>query len=151
MYDDILVPTDGSEAADRAVAEALDLAELCGATVHTLYAVDQNAVAWAATGDDLDFDADVSTLLKRLEEDGENLTDAIATQAEARGIAVTRAVIDGTPYRQILQYAEDNGIDCIVMGTYGRRGLDTVFGSTTERVVRRASVPVVTVRFQRDG
>ncbi|MFB6300395.1 MAG: universal stress protein [Halobacteriales archaeon] len=148
MYDHILVSTDGSEAADRAIKEAFELAELCDATIHALYAIDQNAVAWAATGDDTDFDSDVSTLLARLEEDGEKLTNEIAAEAEQRGIDVTRAVIDGTPYRQILEYADDNDIDCIVMGTYGRRGLDTIFGSTTERVVRRANVPVMTVRYR---
>lgn len=150
MYDHILVPTDGSDAAERAFEEALDLADLCDATVHAMYVIDNNAVAWAAGGDDLDYGADVSTLLEKLEEDGEKLTTEIATKAEDRGIDITRAVVDGTPYRQILQYAEDNGIDCIVMGTYGRRGLDNVFGSTTERIVRRATVPVLTVRFQRD-
>ena len=46
----------------------------------------------------------------------------------------------------ILDYVDENGIDCIVMGTHGRRGLEHyLLGSVTERVVRLAKVPVMTV------
>jgi nucleotide-binding universal stress UspA family protein len=56
-------------------------------------------------------------------------------------------VVEGNPSEEILAYATEHGIDLITMGTHGRSGLDrVVMGSVAERVVRRSSVPVLTVR-----
>ena len=54
----------------------------------------------------------------------------------------------GKPYREILGIATEEGIDLIVMGVHGRNALDLMlFGSTTNQVVRRATCPVLTLRF----
>ncbi|TKX51858.1 universal stress protein, partial [Halorubrum sp. SP3] len=53
----------------------------------------------------------------------------------------------GTAYRSIHNYVDDHGIDVVVMGTHGRKGIDRyLLGSVTERVVRTSDVPVLTVR-----
>lgn len=58
------------------------------------------------------------------------------------------AVEQGVPHEEIIAYADDHDIDMIVMGTQGRTGLDRVLvGSVTERIVRMADIPVVTVRL----
>jgi len=60
---------------------------------------------------------------------------------------VEKKVVKGIPYEEILKYASDEKIDMIVMGTYGRVGLQRlIFGNTAERVVRRAPCPVMTVK-----
>jgi len=57
-------------------------------------------------------------------------------------------ILTGTPFLEILRTAKDKEVDLIVVGTHGRTGLDHVlFGSTAEKVVRRASCPVVSVRL----
>lgn len=61
--------------------------------------------------------------------------------------SVTAAVVKGGPSETILEYADDHGVDMITMGTHGRTGLNRYMeGSVTERVVRLAEAPVLTVR-----
>jgi len=67
---------------------------------------------------------------------------------QIRGLSkVEKLVLKGIPYEEIVKFAANKKIDIIVMGTYGRLGLDKlIFGSTAERVVRKAPCPVLTVR-----
>ncbi|WP_435066391.1 universal stress protein [Halobaculum sp. EA56] len=139
MYDRILVPTDGSPAADAAVEHAVTLADRFEATLHALYVVDSTAYSALEAGTDLVSDA--------LEEEGREAVSRIAEAADDEDLPVIEAVVSGTAYRSILEYADEEGIDMIVMGTHGRRGLDRyLLGSVTERVVRSADQPVLTVR-----
>ena len=143
MYDDILVPTDGSPAADAAVDHAVTLADRFDSTIHALYVVDATAYSALEAGTDL-----VSETLKG---EGEDAVARIAAAADEEGLPVVEAVVSGTAYRSILEYADEEGIDVIVMGTHGRQGIDRyLLGSVTERVVRSADQPVLTVR-QPDG
>jgi len=60
---------------------------------------------------------------------------------------VVRTIVTGTPFIEIVRYARENQIDLIVVGTHGRSGLmHSLIGSVAERVVRKASCPVLTVR-----
>ena len=140
MYDDILIPTDGSDPAREAVEHAIEFAEQFGARVHALYVVDASAYAALDTATD--------TVIHSLEEEGEATVSTVADAAGERDLAVTTAVVSGTPHQEIVDYVEDNGIDLIVMGTHGRRGIDRyLLGSVTEKVVRTADAPVLTVRM----
>ncbi|MFC7069109.1 universal stress protein [Halobaculum lipolyticum] len=141
MYDAILVPTDGSRAADAAVAHAVELADRFDATLHALYVVD--AGAYSLLEGEPGFVADA------LEREGEAAVSRVAAAADDVDLAVVESVVAGTAYREILAYADDHDVDLIVMGTHGRRGLDRyLLGSVTERVVRSASQPVLTVRHE---
>ncbi|GAA0209415.1 universal stress protein [Halobaculum roseum] len=143
MYDDILVPTDGSPAADAAVEHAVTLADRFDATVHALYVVDATAYSAIEAGTDV--------VAEALETEGEDAVGRIAAAADDADLPVIESVISGTAYRSILDYADEHGIDMIVMGTHGRRGLDRyLLGSVTERVVRSANQPVLTVRHEGD-
>ncbi|WP_254545115.1 universal stress protein [Halomarina pelagica] len=139
MYDRILFPTDGSEGADEALDYALSLAELSDATVHVLYVADTNRDSLAVLGGEV---------VDALEEEGERVVSEVVETAEARGVGVVGEVVQGEPHPSILDYAEREGVDLIVMATHGRRGLDRyLLGSVTEKIVRTASVPVLTVRM----
>jgi nucleotide-binding universal stress UspA family protein len=141
MYDRILVPTDGSDPALTATDHALTIAERFDATVHALYVVDIDGIAHEAPGLGLD------ALRDALRSEGEGATAAVAERAEERGIAVRQSVVEGVAEDAVVDYADDEGIDLIVMGTHGRRGLDRyLVGSVTERVVRRTDVPTLVVR-----
>ena len=143
MYDDVLVPTDGSPAADAAVDHAVTLADRFDSTIHALYVVDATAYSALEAGADL--------VSETLEGEGEDAVARIAAAADDEGLPVVEAVVSGTAYRSILEYADGEGIDVIVMGTHGRQGIDRyLLGSVTERVVRSADQPVLTVR-QPDG
>lgn len=140
MYDTILVPTDGSDHAVRAAEHGRVLARAFDATVHVLAVVDvEGAAGPFGRGPD-------EALVEELEADGEDAVESARSVLDGVD-AVRTAVLRGTPSETILDYAEDNDVDLIAMGTHGRTGLDRyVSGSVTERVVRLADVPVVTVR-----
>ena len=146
MYETILFPTDGSDPSFRALDHALDLADAYGATLHALYVVD-------TTYPYADFDGgsiDPEPLFRALREEGERTLDEVEERADDAGIPLVSATREsGYVHRAILEYADENDVDVIVMGTHGRRGLDRwILGSVTERVVRTADVPVLTVRSE---
>lgn len=139
MYDDILVPTDGSGGMRRVTDHALALAELCEATVHVLYVVDETA--YATVPDDTR-----QRVREALEGDGRTATKAIAERAFERDLDVNREVRWGDPAVAIIAYAVENDVDLIVMGTRGKTGFERyLLGSVAEKVVRVSPVPVVTV------
>lgn len=144
MYEDILVPTDGSAAAVAAIDHAVDLAETYGARLHALYVVDATAFASVDAGSEMVVDA--------LEQEGEQAVEVVREQGEAASLDVETHVVSGTAYRSILDCIENEDVDLVVMGTHGRRGVERfLLGSVTERVVRSADVPVLTVRDREDG
>ena len=139
MYDAILVPTDGSPAAERAVAHALELASTFDATVHALYVVD--AALYSS------LEAGIDSVIEALEDDGEAAVEAVKSRCEAAGIGAETAVLVGTVHRSIRDYGDEHDIDLVVMGTHGRQGIERfLLGSVTERTVRLSDVPVLTVR-----
>jgi nucleotide-binding universal stress UspA family protein len=73
--------------------------------------------------------------------------DAIVERATEAGVGTVEAsVLTGSPHGAITEYADEYGVDCIVMGTHGQTGLDQRFlGSVTERVVRTSDLPVFTI------
>jgi nucleotide-binding universal stress UspA family protein len=138
MYDDILVPTDGSAAGERAVDHAIELATTFDATVHALYVVDAAVYSSLEAGGD--------TVVAALEREGQAAVDAVADRCEAVGVAVETAVVVGTVHRSIRDYAADHDADLVVMGTHGRRGIERfLLGSVAERTVRTSPAPVLTV------
>lgn len=141
MFQTVLVPTDGSPGADRAAETAIALANTFDAALHTLSVVDLGHLV-------VDEDSDAWLIERALEGEAEQSTQAVVERAEAAGMErIERAVRYGRPSREIVAYAEENGVDCIVLGTHGRRGLEHfLLGSVTERVVRLSTVPVLTVR-----
>jgi nucleotide-binding universal stress UspA family protein len=142
MYDDILFPTDGSEGAATVLEHALDIAAETDATLHLLNVADTARDSVTQVGGEV---------VDALETEGERIVDGAAERASDRGVATETAVLQGDPYRTIVDYADEYGMDLLVMPTHGRKGLERfLLGSVTERVVRRANVPVLTVRPDSD-
>ena len=134
----LVVPVDGSRHADAALEQALEIANHHDATVHCLSVVDVAPVG-IDDGNDL--------RLERLEQYAQQVVDDGVQQAEKVGVDAVGAVQHGSTQRQIRTYTDDEDADLVVMGTHGRSGLDRLLlGSVTERVLRTATTPVVTVR-----
>jgi nucleotide-binding universal stress UspA family protein len=143
MYDRILVPTDGSEAADAARDGAIAVAAATDATLHVLYVADTNQPSLAR------IEGEVRDVL---EGEGADVVEAAADRARRQGVEVVDDVIQGGPSRTILDYVDDRGIDLVVMGTRGQRDLERiVLGSVTGRVLRRSPVPVLAVPPEADA
>lgn len=139
MYDRVLVPTDGSPGTERAVDRGIDLARTFEADVHVFYAVDPRPYE----GIDL---AEEEELEQAAMESGRRAIARVRERAADAGLDVSQAIRTGIPHVEIRAYAESNDVDCVVMGTHGRTGAEgAALGSTTERVLRDADVPVLTV------
>lgn len=138
MYDRILLPTDGSAGMTRVVDHAVELARTHGADLHALYVLDTASLS------DLPMEGSWEGLNTALREEGERALTAV--EDRAGDLSVETAVVEGSPSRDIVEYAAEHDCDLIVMGTHGRAGVDRwILGSVAERVVRRSSVPVLTV------
>ena len=137
MYDDILVPTDGGEGFDAVLDRTTDIAP-DDATVHVLFVVDDRAFL---TLDD-EMKADV---LEDLQSKGADAVGTVADELEAAGLDTVTAIRRGTPAEEIVAYAEAEGVDVVTMGTQGDDYTQNILGSTAEKVVADASMPVLTV------
>ena len=138
IIDDIVVPLDGSDTADRAAERALEFAEWFDATVHGLYVVDTTVY-------DLE-DAPQSTI-GLLKQGGENTLKAFTQQAESVRVPSTWRVSRGRPTDEILERIDAVGADLVTMGTRGRGGLpEHLLGSTTRSVVRNAPCPLLSIK-----
>lgn len=142
MYDDILLPTDGSSATTDALDHALTIALDQDATVHVLYVLDKRHYM-AASDDSTD------EIRRSLEEEAERAVDDAQVRLEEEGVDCETETLEGIPHREITDFASDNEIDLIVMGTHGKTGPDRLasLGSTTERVVKNADEPVLVVEI----
>ena len=137
MFETIVVATDGSGSARRAVDVALDLAERFDATVHCVYVVDES---------------EVDSSPERLREEMrtallERGQEAVAAVRAAADREVRTEIETGRPASVIDEYAREIDADMVAMGTRGRHGENRfLVGSVAERVVRTCPVPVLTVR-----
>ena len=141
MFDTVVIATDGSGSAERAVEAALDLAARFDATVHGLYVVDTGEVE--ATPEEVR-----EALERALATTGGRALSFIREAADAEGDEeLVTAVRQGDPADEISRYAEEHDADVIVSGTRGRHGEHRyLLGSVAEELVREAPIPVLTVR-----
>jgi nucleotide-binding universal stress UspA family protein len=140
MYEDILLPTDGSEGALAAVAQGLALARVAGARVHVVSVVDTGVEPTAATQTDRIEGRDRRAARRR------QAVESVRERAVDADVPVESTVLEGTPYRALIDYVEDHGVDLVAMGTRGASdGAGRGLGSTTQRVITFAAVPVLSV------
>lgn len=143
MYDKILLPTDGSAGMEPIIDHAVDLAETHGGTLHALYVVNTASLS------DLPMESSWDGLSQALEEEGRTALRTVEERADTVSIETT--LLEGSPASEIVEYAEGEPCDIIVMGTHGRSGVDRLLlGSVAERVVRTSSVPVLTIRVEKE-
>jgi len=141
----ILVATDFGEAADSALRYGRELSGRFGATLHVLNVVEN---FYVTTFGAETYAAFVPDMQRELENTARKRLDEALIDSDGSGPA-TKAVVmtSGSAAYAIVDYARENGIDLIVLGTHGRGVLaHLMMGSVAERVVRIANCPVLTVR-----
>mgnify|MGYP001113322609 CR=1 FL=1 len=141
----ILVPTDFSEGAAEAVRYAFDLAVSLGASLHIMHVLENPFAPGAFMEMYTPPPPEYFTNLERLAE--EKLRQSVTPEQRERvNIVLTTRL--GVPAKEILdRIEEDPKIDLVVMATHGRGGVARmVMGSVTDKVIRSATCPVVTLR-----
>ena len=138
----ILIATDGSDNVKNAVNWGVGLAKASGAKVTALYAVPPAGVGVAVRGEMW-----AKALEGHLKEEGDKATAYVVDIGNKEGVEVECVIIDGKPPANgIVDFAAENNIDLIVMGTLGLTGLTHILlGSVAENVVRHAKRPVLVI------
>jgi universal stress protein A len=140
----VLVPTDFSDSAKHAFIYGVSFAQEYQAELVLLHVVENLTVGYAS---DL-FPVPMAEVFQEISGYAKTELAKLADEARQKGVAVSELVAQGKPSAEIIRHAADNDVDMIVLGAHGKGMLDqALFGSTTERVVRRAPCPVLTVRM----
>lgn len=139
----ILVPIDFSDHSRKALRYAIPFAEQFGATVDLVYVVEPTVYPADFSFGQVGFPAIEDELRKR----GAEELDELVEKEIGKRVKARRAVRTGKAFYEILLYAREEKIDLIIIATHGHTGIEHVlFGSTAEKVVRKAPCPVLVVR-----
>ncbi len=143
-FERILHPTDFSAHSNQALLHACGLSEQYGAELHLLHVSPDPAMIMHAGPSGGYVDPNIAEDVRK---QSEARLAEIPEAGWAEGRAIVRVALEGVPYVEICDYAEENAIDLIVLGTHGRSGFaHMLLGSVAERVVRVAKCPVLTVK-----
>ena len=144
MFKRILVPTDGSDLSNKAVAAAIDLAKalnaaMVGMTTLEPYSYSNLSEYRPETLDDYE---------ERMEKVGAERLAKLAAMATQAGVPIETVTVKSfLPYEAIIDTAKGKGCDLIVMASHGRRGLNAVLlGSETQKVLTHSTIPVLVYR-----
>ena len=139
MYKKILVPTDGSEFAKKAQKHALFLSKVSGAEIIAVSVTENNFVNGLPLDDEV---YQLNQILK--ERSKENLKEF--DELNNDDLKITHVIREGSPAKVILEVAEEENIDLIVMGSSGKSGFDRfIMGSVADKVVNSAKCAVLVI------
>lgn len=141
MIKKILLPTDGSEQAEKTVQYAIDLAKSVGASVDVMYAYQSASLLRKRAA------AMMEEIKNILEEEAKEVVTEVAERLKAEGIKVTAVAVEGPAAEAILRASEESAPDLIVMGSRGAGGFaNMLLGGVAEHVIHYSKVPVLIVK-----
>ncbi|MFP4655833.1 MAG: universal stress protein [Methanohalobium sp.] len=144
IYKKILIATDGSENSKKAVESGVELASCTGAETHAVYVVSTHSRIGGIPQRGADW---IKNVRFDLEEEGKKALEDVKKVGEERGVDVKTAILDGHPSDEIINFAEKNGVDLIIVGTLGKTGINRfLLGSVAQNVVTHAKGKVLVVR-----
>lgn len=143
IYRKIMVATDGSEPVKKAVDTAIEIARLGGAKLYAVYVVESGGLSISHPRD-VGWD---KAMKEHLTAEGKEATAYVETAGKTANVEVESVILQGNPAHEIVEFAEKNDLDLIVMGTHGRTGVQKfLLGSVAQNVVRHSGKAVLVVR-----
>jgi len=141
VFTNILVAMDGSEASQRALSDAVDLAKLCNAKLHAIYVVETGLFS------SLPMEGTVEIMYSVLEKEGEEVMERAKKYAAGKGITVITHMNQGHAGSEILALAEEEKADIIIVGSHGKSNTDRLLiGSVSTFVVAHSTITTMVVR-----
>jgi nucleotide-binding universal stress UspA family protein len=152
MYNKILAPMDGSSLSECIIEHVKEIAKGCGVAQFIFLAVvDYAKNSWAWVGDGgmgggyLNADI-VGKLMEAQKDKAKEYLSRLVEEAKKDGLDAESVITEGYPPDAIIDYANKNGVDLIVMSSHGRSGITRfALGSVTDKVLRTSAVPVMVV------
>lgn len=146
VYKNILVPTDFSDGSENALEHAIDIAKSMGATIHLVNVI--QPVVYP-TGIEIAHES-LLNLEKDLEDNARRQLERIEQRLDNDKINYSCSILTGRADEQIIEYANSENIDLIVIATHGSSGFEHfLFGSTTEKVIRKTKCPILVVHYNK--
>jgi nucleotide-binding universal stress UspA family protein len=141
----ILVPTDFSEGCMFALNYAVGIAASLKSDIHIVHVIEPIVFSSDIVMTNYGFDE----LSNELEIYAKSDFEKIIKSLEGKNVKFTTKMLHGKAYEEILDYADKNRVDMICIATHGHGNLESLlFGSTTEKVLRKATCPVLVVRIK---
>lgn len=145
MYNNILVPIDGSKYSIRAAVRAVDIAEKYHGSVTLLHVINPNQLA--GVGSMQNPPLITETMVKSLNDAGDAIIAETIHEIGPTSVEIATVVLWGPPDRVILNQIAEKPFDLVVMGSRGLGAISGIFlGSVSDRVVHRAPCPILIVK-----
>lgn len=143
IYRNIMVATDGSEHVRKAVATAIEIAKLSGVKLYAVYVMSNDEFSMPSPkNEELE-----KVFVNYFRNEGKEATAYVETSGKDENVEVESVILEGSPAQEIVNFAEGNDIDLIVMGTHGKSAIERfLLGSVAENVVRHSKKAVLVVR-----
>ncbi|MES2584713.1 MAG: universal stress protein [Pseudomonadota bacterium] len=147
MYQRILVATDGTDLAHKAVTSAIDLAALCGAELIAVSVVPRYPQSYFEGGMALQPE-EVQRVEKQWSDKGQSVVDAVKAAAASKGVVAQAVTVNSDVVSDaLIAAATKHQCDLIVMASHGRRGIQRLLlGSETQHVLTHATIPVLVLK-----
>jgi Universal stress protein UspA and related nucleotide-binding proteins len=141
MYDEILVPYDGSDEAMKGADDAIQLAAAVGASIRALYVINISG-----TPRSVYISQDDDELKEDFRSYGREVTTDLCDRASEEGVDCSTVIRSGDVATEIVDYADAEEMDLIMMGSGYKGAIGSLLGGKASKVVRNATVPVTTCR-----
>ena len=131
MFENIMVPSDGSKHSDKAVDVAIEIAKKFNSKVTAVYVLDENT----------SFSYDI------LEDEGNEILRKISEKGKKEGVMIIEHLITADPLRDMKIIAEKTQVDAIVINPLGKNNSENVMiGSVADRIIKTFEIPIVLVK-----
>ncbi len=143
VYKKIMIATDGSELVQKAVDSAIEIAKLSEAQLYAIYVIALGSYSITPY-----IDAEWEKAMKEhLRKEGKEATAYVENAGKAANVEVKSIILEGSPANEIIDFAEKNDIDLIIMGSHGKSAIQRfLIGSVAEKVVKYSKIAVLVVR-----
>jgi nucleotide-binding universal stress UspA family protein len=146
MYQHVMVPLDGSELAECVLPHVRAIAVGCSVVKVTLVRVVEPLLIRGSVGVRISPE-EKERLEKQSMDEAKDYLDQIAKSLKESGVAAESEVLSGDVVSKLVDYANMNEVDLVIISTHGRSGVSRwVWGSVTDRILRAVCVPVTMVR-----